>query len=71
MKKAKLIFSTGSDGGVLLGSDVRLVDAETNEELKCITDIRILCPLKGVIAANVDITISEIEILPPAAGVQS
>lgn len=63
MKRAKLVISTHSPNtNLMLGKDAKLVDADTGEEMTCISDIDILFPMKGIVVARVDVQISSVEI---------
>lgn len=63
MKRAKLVFASHRKGNApLLGSDVKLVDADTGEELLCCRDITIHATIDGAIIATPQIYISEVEV---------
>lgn len=63
MKRAKLILPCGSPKAMMLnGSCAKLVDADTGEEIECCGSITLNIPIDGVIVAQTNISISEIEI---------
>lgn len=68
MRRAKLVFVNQPDGQVILGGSVKLLDADSGEEIECIGDITVSCPLDGVVMANVAVQISEVEIISASNG---
>lgn len=63
MKRAKLIIPRRVDGGHFLMSHMaKLVDADTGEEIECVSDIQLNMPLQDAMSVTATILISDIEL---------